>query len=99
MTRMPPADCRSMAEIRVQIDQLDRELMALLAERSRFIDRAAEIKKSTGDPARIGWRVEQVAANARRNAVSCGFDADLAESLWRRLIDWSIEREVRQLER
>lgn len=98
MTRLLPADCRSMDDIRVQIDDLDRELMSLLAERSRYIDRAAAIKKTTGDPARIGWRVEQVARNARSNADSCGFDADLAETLWRQLIDWSIAREARQLD-
>ena len=38
-------------------------------------------------------RVEQVVANVRRHAVAHGLPPDKLEKLWRKLIDWSIERE------
>ncbi|WP_136661115.1 chorismate mutase [Nitratireductor sp. XY-223] len=98
MTAETPEQCADMCQVRAQIDRLDRELVALLAVRSRYIDRAAEIKKQAGLPADIGWRVEEVAMNARRNAEADGFDADLAERLWRQLIAWSIDRENEVLE-
>lgn len=88
-----PECCNTMEELRAEIDTLDRDLMRLLAERSRYIDRAAEIKTQEALPARIDWRVEQVAMNARKNASDFGFDPDLAERLWRELIEWSIARE------
>ena len=88
-----PADCTTMAEIRAEIDRLDAELVALFADRVGYIDRAAEIKSVVGMPARIGSRVEEVVANVRRHAVGHGLPPDKLEKLWRKLIDWSIERE------
>ena len=73
-----PKSCKSMAELRVGIDALDRELAALLARRAAFIDRAIELKPGEGLPARITNRVEEVVANARRNAQEAGLDPDLA---------------------
>jgi isochorismate pyruvate lyase len=93
MSRLPAPECRTMAEVRHQIDALDQALVALLAERSGYIDRAAELKIGEGMPARIDARIEEVVANVRRAAVDSGADADLFEALWRRLIDWSIARE------
>ncbi len=86
-----------MADLRIQIDELDRALIDLLAKRAQYIDRAAELKPNEGLPARISTRVEEVAANARHNAGAVGFDPDLAERLWRVLIDWSIAREEQVL--
>jgi isochorismate pyruvate lyase len=97
MTLVPPEDCGSMRELRRQIDRLDRELVARLAERARYIDRAAELKPGEGLPARIEARVEEVVANVRREAAAVGLDAALAEALWRQLIEWSIAREDRVL--
>ena len=96
MTR-PAADCTTMAEIRVEIDRVDAELVALFAQRASYIDRAAVIKTGVGLPARIDDRVEDVVAKVRAHAVAHGLPPDVAESLWRRVIDWSIEREERVL--
>ncbi|WP_434613790.1 chorismate mutase [Tabrizicola sp. M-4] len=88
-----PEDCTTMADIRAEIDRLDEELVALFAERTAYIDRAAQIKEEVGLPARIEDRVEQVVANVRRHAAAHGLPPDKLEKLWRKLIDWSIERE------
>ena len=88
-----PEDCTTMADIRAEIDRLDEELVALFAERTAYIDRAAAIKEQVGLPARIEDRVEQVVANVRRHAAAHGLPPDKLEKLWRKLIDWSIERE------
>ncbi|MCP5086819.1 MAG: chorismate mutase [Rhodobacteraceae bacterium] len=92
-----PESCDSMAELRTAIDALDAELVGLLAKRAHLIDRASELKTENGWPARIAERVEEVAQNARKNANATGFDPDLAEKLWRELIDWSIAREEQVL--
>ncbi len=88
-----PEDCTTMAHIRAEIDRLDEELVALFAQRTAYIDRAAAIKETVGLPARIEDRVEQVVSNVRRHAVAQGLPPDKLEKLWRKLIDWSIERE------
>lgn len=88
-----PAECETMADIRAEIDRLDAELVALFAQRVGYIDRAAAIKAGVGLPARITPRVEEVVANVRRHAEAHGLPPDKLEKLWRKLIDWSIERE------
>ena len=93
----PPEDLADMAELRREVDATDRALIDLLAHRARLIDRAAELKPGEGLPARIESRVEEVVANARGSASEAGLDPDLAESLWRDLIEWSIRREERVL--
>ena len=98
MTDRPdPASLPDMDALRAAIDALDREMAALLGRRTRLIDRAAEIKAAAGLPARIGARVEEVAANARRNAAAEGVDPDLAEALWRVMMEHFIAQEARAL--
>ena len=90
-----PDTCRSMDELRIVIDDLDRRIIELLALRSDCIDRAVALKRAEELPARIDARVERVVANARRAADARGLDPDLAERLWREIIEWSIAREER----
>lgn len=96
-TLTPPQDCHSMQELRPQIDKLDRQLIKLLVARASYIDRASELKPGEGLPARIPDRVEDVVQRVRKSSDELGMDPDLAETLWRILIDWSIAREERVL--
>lgn len=92
---LPPDS--AMPALRARIDALDARLVALLAERSALIDEAARIKTRERLPARIHSRVEEVAANARRLAEEHGLDPDLAERLWRVMMDHFIAQEDRVL--
>ncbi|TBN54377.1 hypothetical protein EYR15_05960 [Hansschlegelia quercus] len=88
----------SMDEVRAAIDALDAEIMPLVAERAHCITEAARLK---GDPeiALVPWRVEEVAANARRLAEANGLDPDLAEKLWRAMMTEFIAHERALMER
>ncbi len=99
MTRRQPEACRSMEELRVEIDRLDRDLVRLLAERSRYIARAVALKSREGLPARIDERVEAVVVNVRREAERQGLDANLADKLWRAMMDEFIAYEEKRLHR
>jgi isochorismate pyruvate lyase len=92
MTRTP-SQCANMAELREQIDLLDAELVALLARRAAFIARAAQLKQSNGLPARIEERIAQVIGNVRERATAEELDPELAEQVWRLVIEWSIRQE------
>ena len=86
-----------MTALRAAIDALDLDLARMLARRARLIDRAAQIKAGLGLPARIDARVEEVAAKARENALTAGYDPDLAEGLWRLMMEHFIAQEARAL--
>ncbi|WP_444666958.1 chorismate mutase [Cereibacter changlensis] len=88
-----PNECQSMQDLRDEIDALDAEIVAALARRAEYIDRAIELKPAEGMAARIEARVEDVVRNVRVRAMAEGLDPALVESLWRQLIEWSIARE------
>jgi len=94
---LPPEACKSMAELRVQIDAIDIELITLLANRSGYIDRAVDLKKIEGLPARTTDRVAEVLNKVSATATQNGLNPDLARKLWGDLIEWSIQREIREL--
>lgn len=98
MDLTPPKDCNTMAELRVQIDAIDTELIKILVTRSRYIDRAVDLKKVEGLPARTTDRVDEVLNNVSETASQLGFDPTLARTLWHELIEWSIERERKELD-
>lgn len=86
-----------MHDLRARIDALDARLVALITERSALIDEAAQIKLAEGLPARIDTRVEEVAMNARSLAKAQGLDPDLAEAVWRTMMEYFIAQEERIL--
>jgi isochorismate pyruvate lyase len=89
----PPEECLTMAELRDEIDTLDKALVALLVRRAGYIDRAIALKPAENVPARAQDRVAQVLAHVRAEAEAGGLDAALVEGLWHQLIEWSIARE------
>jgi isochorismate pyruvate lyase len=86
------SQCSSMAELRAEIDRLDRALVRLLSERQRYIERAAEIKSQRSD-IRDQARVEDVLAKVTAEAEEAGLDPSLARTVWLTLIEQSIELE------
>ncbi|GAA6208136.1 chorismate mutase [Cognatishimia sp. WU-CL00825] len=92
-----PENCHDMTAVRHGIDAVDQELVTLLVQRAGFIDRALELKKGNGWPARIPDRVEEVVENVRAEAARQGLDPNLVDCLWRQLIEWSIDREEQGL--
>ncbi len=92
MANLSAAQCQTMAELRVEIDRLDRVLVGLLAERQTYIERAAEIKTvraAVHDQARIDDVVAKVLVQAKKD----GLSVEIAEPVWRVLVDRCIAHE------
>ena len=90
--KMPDA-CTSLGELREAIDTLDARLVALLAVRQAYVERAARLKRAREeirDKARAEDVVSKVIAEGRRAGLSAG----IAEPVWRTLIEVSIEHEI-----
>ena len=88
-----PENCGSMAELRTAIDELDRELVTLLACRQAYIERAAILKQERG-AVRDDARIEQVIAKVLAEAKQAGLSGSIAEAVWRPLIEQSIRHEL-----
>jgi len=88
----------TLSDLREVIDRIDRDLIALIAERVRCLDQVVAVKQREGIPAAIPERVEEVVAHVRAEAQAAGMPPDLAEMLWRSLIGWSIAYEEGHIE-
>ena len=87
-----PGACDSMAELRVAIDTLDARLVALLAVRQAYIERAAQLKTDR-DQVRDPERIEDVVSKVIAEGERAGLSAGIAEPVWRTLIEASIRHE------
>lgn len=84
--------CHTMQDVRREIDRVDRELVKLLAERQTYIEQAGRIKGSR-DTVRDEARIEDVVQKVLATAECAGLSGDIAEPVWRLLIEKSIEHE------
>ncbi len=84
-----------MSDVRRLIDELDDELVALLAKRQRQIERAARVKPGLGIPARAPERVDEVIARVLGASRREGLSVEVAMKLWTMIIEWSIQYEER----
>ena len=94
----PPEQCQDMAQVRAGVDALDRELVALLAVRQRYMDAAARLKPSR-DRVHDAARIEDVIAKVKACAREAGLSEAIAEPVWRTLIDRCIAHELEQWDR
>lgn len=82
----------TMDDIRHRIDVLDRKLIELLARRQELIE-AAGRTKSSREAIRDETRIAQVITQICDEAATQNLSRDIAEPLWRLLIELSIAHE------
>ncbi len=79
------AQCASLAEVRQRIDLVDRQLVALIAERGAYVRQAAGFKK-TIEEVPAPQRVAQVLAKVHAIAVEYGAETTVVDATWRAMI-------------
>jgi isochorismate pyruvate lyase len=96
-----PWECADMSDVRAQIDRIDEELVALIAQRFGYVDRAWQIKKAAGkEGAVVPWRIQQVIDKVRAHATSLGLPPEMVEMVgaqWRNMIGWFVQYEEEKL--
>lgn len=74
-----------LASLRSQIDEVDREVVALLARRTAIV-REVMCLKGDEEAVRSPARVEEVVVRVRRLAVAAGMPPTVAEATYRAMI-------------
>lgn len=85
--------CNSLEEVRLQIDSIDRDVVALLARRGNLVAQAAAFKQTTDD-VRAPARVEQVIAKVRGIAAETGASPEVVDQVYRAMIAAFIDEEL-----
>ncbi len=80
----------TLDELRRGLNDLDRQLLTMVAERQRMSREVARVKRDTGYPTRDYQRERTVILGARQSAAELGVSPDLAENLMRMLIRSSL---------
>ena len=87
------AHCQTLDEVREHIDQLDRQIVGLIAQRGRYVSQAARFKKDS-HAVKSPQRVEQVFAKVRALADELGANPHDTEQVYRAMIAAFIQQEL-----
>ncbi len=77
---------KQLAALRSGIDELDSELVSLLARRAQLTTQVGQIKAETGMPVYVPEREKALIASRRAEAEQAGVSPDLTEDLLRRIM-------------
>lgn len=84
--------CRTLGEVRDNIDRIDREIVRAMAERGKYVHEAARFKKNPAE-VEAPQRAELVVAKAKRLAIEDGLPPEVAEATYRAMIHAFIDYE------
>lgn len=93
-----PEDCATMIDVRAGVDEVDRELVALLVRRFGYMDAAARIKTDRA-AVRDEARKAEVLDNVAREAEAAGLEPERLRAVWNELVEQSIAYEAARWDR
>jgi len=87
---LPPME--TMTDVRTQVDRIDAELIALIAQRFECMDAAARIKQDR-EAVRDEGRKAQVIEHVKQCAAQAGIPVPTMAAMWEMLVETSISYE------
>jgi isochorismate pyruvate lyase len=88
----------NLEEVRAEIDRIDLKIIRLLAERSFCVQKATQFKNTT-EEVKAPDRVRQVIEKSRLRAESFGLNPDIAEAIYRTIINSFIQKEKEEFQK
>jgi isochorismate pyruvate lyase len=88
-----PNQCENMADIRAEIDRLDRQVVALLGQRFAYVKAASKFKTSE-TTVKAPERFNAMLGQRRVWAEEEGLNADAIEKTYRDLVNYFIDEEI-----
>ncbi len=90
---METQKCTTLEEARKKIDEVDEEIIKLIAKRNDYIKQIAHFKTSV-DEVKAEERINDVISRAREQAIALGLSPNLINDLYVRMIDAMVESEI-----
>ena len=85
--------CNSLEETRTEIDQLDSQIVELIAMRNAYVKQLAHFKNSV-DEIKSEDRITDVISRARAKAIELDLSPNLINELFIRMINEMVDSEV-----
>ena len=89
-----PDQCGNMADVRAEIDRLDRQVVALLGQRFAYVKAAAKFKTSE-TTVKAPERFQMMLKQRRIWAEEAGLNADAIEKMYQDLVNHFIDQEMK----
>jgi len=86
-------ECKTLDEVRTEIDKLDDQIVELIGARNSYIKQAAQFK-DTVDEVKNPERISEIIAKVRHKALELGMSANLLEEIYTIMIDEMVESEI-----
>lgn len=90
---MKVENCSSLEEVRSYIDQLDDQIVELIAARNAYVKEAAKFKESVAE-IKGKERMEVVMDRVRTRSLELGVSPNLLTKLYTIMIDEMVESEI-----
>ncbi len=90
-------ECNSIDEVRNNINNIDKQIVKLIALRGHFVNQAAKFKKDS-DAVKAPKRVEEVISKVKNLAQLNGANEEVVENVYRTMIDSFIKLEMKEFE-
>jgi len=93
-----PDECRTIEEVRSEIDRIDRAIIETIAQRRAYVHAVMQFKRSEDD-VHAHERQRQVLATRRKWAEEYALSPEMVEGLFRSMVDHFIAEELAILAR
>lgn len=90
-----PHECSNIDEVRHEIDNIDREIIRLLSARTGYVHEVVKYKDGTAKGIEASDRRAAVLRSRREWAEASGFNPDVAEDLYKMLVQHYIDEEMK----
>ena len=90
--------CNSIEEVRNNINNIDEQIVKLIAQRGKFVNQAAKFKKDS-DAVKAPKRVEEVINKVKKLAQLNGANEEVVENVYRTMINNFIKAEMKEFEK
>ncbi len=88
-----PDKCANMADIRAEIDRIDRKVISLIGKRLQYVQSAARFKTSA-ESVKAPERFNAMLGQRRLWAEEEGLSSDAIEKMYRDLVEYFINEEM-----
>jgi isochorismate pyruvate lyase len=93
---MEPKKCKTLEELRQEVDAVDEKIVELIALRNAYIKQAAGFKH-TVEEIKTDERIDDVLNHVRHKALSLGVSPNMVADIYKRMIDAMVETEIAEL--
>lgn len=90
---MEAKECKTLEEVRTEIDNLDDQIVELIGARNSYVKQAARFK-NTIDEVKAPERINEVMAKVRHKALTLGMSPNLLEEIYTIMINEMVESEI-----